>query len=60
MPRWLLKPAGWWVPALRENHEMMYQLDRDYRFCSEKIEKALSLSVTPYPDGVATTWASSN
>jgi len=20
MPRWLLKPAGWWVPALRENH----------------------------------------
>jgi nucleoside-diphosphate-sugar epimerase len=59
MPRWLLKPAGWCVPALRENHELMYQLDRDYRFSSEKIEKALCLSATVYTQGVAATWASS-
>ncbi len=58
MPRWLLKPAGWWIPALRENYELMYQLDRDYRFSSEKIDKAMGLSATAYTDGVAATWAS--
>lgn len=58
MPRWLLKPAGWWAPTLRESHEMMYQLDRDYRFSSEKIDKAMGLSATPYTEGVAATWAS--
>lgn len=58
MPRWLLKPAGWWVKAIRENNELMYQLDRDYRFSSGKIEKALGLHATAYRDGVAATLAS--
>lgn len=57
MPRWLLKPVGWWVKAIRENHEMMYQLDSDYRFSSAKIEKALGLKATAYADGVAATLA---
>lgn len=59
LPRWLLGPLGWWVPALRENREMMYQLDRDYRFSSARIEQAFGLSATPYPAGVAATWAGS-
>lgn len=58
MPRWLLKPLGWWVPALRENQELMYQLDRDYRFSSSKMEQALSLRPTSYRDGVAASLAS--
>lgn len=58
MPRWLLKPLGWWVPALRENQELMYQLDRDYRFSSAKIENTLGLRPTPYRDGVAASLAS--
>lgn len=59
MPRWLLRPLGWWLPALRENQELMYQLERDYRFSSKKIEDALGLAATAYADGVATTLAAS-
>lgn len=58
LPRWLLKPVGWWVKAVRENHELMYQLDRDYRFSSGKIEKTLGLQATAYPAGVAATLVS--
>lgn len=55
LPRWLLKPMGWVVPALRENEEMMYQLEQDYRFDSRKIEQAFDLRATPYRDGLAET-----
>lgn len=59
MPEWLLGPLGWFVKPLRENREMMYQLNRDYRFASGKIEQALGLTPTPYPAGVGATWAAS-
>ena len=42
-PRWLLKAMGWFVPVLRENDEMMYQFQHDYRFDSGKIERAFGL-----------------
>ncbi len=58
MPGWLLKPVGWWMQAIRENHELMYQLDRDYRLTSTKIETTLGLQATVYADGVAATLAS--
>ena len=55
VPRWLLKAMGWWVPALRENDEMMYQYRHDYRFGSSKIEQAHGLLPTCYGDGLSVT-----
>jgi nucleoside-diphosphate-sugar epimerase len=55
VPRWLLKVMGLFVPALRENEEMMYQLEHDYRFDSRKIEQAFGLRATPYREGLAAT-----
>lgn len=55
-PRWLLRMMGLFVPVLRENDEMMYQFERDYRFDSSKIATAYGLQATPYADGIARTW----
>lgn len=52
-PRWMLKIMGMFVPVLRENEEMMYQFDYDYRFDSSKIEAAFGLQATPYRQGIA-------
>lgn len=57
-PAWLLHAMGWFVPVLRENREMMYQYEHDYRFDSRKIEQAFGLQPTPYVDGLAQTWRS--
>ncbi len=51
-PRWMLKLMGIFVPVLRENEEMMYQFEYDYRFDSSKIESALGLQPTPYRQGI--------
>lgn len=51
-PRWMLRLMGLFVPELRENDEMMYQFERDYRFDSSKIEAALGLQPTPYAAGI--------
>ena len=55
LPRWMLRLLGLFVPALRENEEMMYQLEQDYRFDSRKIQQAFGLRATPYRDGLAAT-----
>lgn len=52
-PRWMLRMMGWFVPVLRENEEMMYQFDHDYRFDSSKFEAAFGQHATSYRDGVA-------
>lgn len=54
-PRWLLSLMGLVMPVLRENAEMMYQFDHDYRFDSTKAARALGLTATPYRDGIAAT-----
>lgn len=56
-PRWMAKMMGFFIPTMRENEEMMYQLLHDYRFESSKIEAAFGLRATPYPDGVGATLA---
>ncbi len=33
---WLLRVIGWMIPAVRENHEMLYQVKHDYVFDSSK------------------------
>lgn len=54
-PRWLLKAMGLFVPVLRENDEMMYQFEHDYRFESTKFETAFGVQATPYREGIART-----
>jgi nucleoside-diphosphate-sugar epimerase len=56
-PRWLLALMGLFVPVLRENREMMYQFECDYRFDSSKAERALGLTATAYRAGIAATLA---
>jgi nucleoside-diphosphate-sugar epimerase len=54
-PRWLFKAMGWCVPLLRENNEMLYQLEHAYRFDSSKTDKALGWYATPYGAGLRQT-----
>jgi nucleoside-diphosphate-sugar epimerase len=54
-PRWMLLLLGVFVPLVRENIEMLYQFEHDYRFDSSKIETAFGLTATAYRDGIAAT-----
>lgn len=51
-PGWMLKLMGLFMAVLRENDEMMYQFEYDYRFDSSKIESAFGLQPTPYVQGI--------
>ena len=51
-PRWILRLMGIFMPVLRENEEMMYQFEHDYRFDSSKIESIFGLQATPYRQGI--------
>ncbi len=55
-PNWMIAAMGWFVPALRENKEMLYQLERPYRFGGNKTEQHLGWQATHYPHGLAQTW----
>jgi nucleoside-diphosphate-sugar epimerase len=52
-PRWMLRLMGLFVPVLRENDEMMYQFEYDYRFDSSRIQSAFGLTATAYRQGIA-------
>lgn len=52
-PRWVLRLMGLFIPVLRENEEMMYQFEYDYRFDSSKIESAFALTPASYRQGIA-------
>jgi nucleoside-diphosphate-sugar epimerase len=54
-PRWMLSFLGVFVPVLRENMEMLYQFEHDYRFDSGKVERAFGLTATTYREGIAAT-----
>ena len=51
----MLLLTGIFVPVVRENMEMLYQFEHDYRFDSSKVERALQLTATGYRDGIAAT-----
>jgi nucleoside-diphosphate-sugar epimerase len=55
VPRWMLFLMGIFVPVVRENMEMLYQFEYDYRFDSSKAERALELAATGYREGIAAT-----
>lgn len=52
-PRWMLRLMGLAMPMLRENDEMMYQFEHDYRLDSGKIRAAYGLEATSVDDGIA-------
>ena len=54
-PRWMLSLLGVFVPVLRENMEMLYQFEHEYRFDSTKLERAFGLTATAYREGIAAT-----
>ena len=54
-PRWMLRLMGLFMPVLRENDEMMYQFEYDYRFDSSKVQSQFGLTATPYSNGIAVT-----
>ncbi|MCB2203581.1 NAD-dependent epimerase/dehydratase family protein [bacterium] len=54
-PRWMLRVLGLFMPVLRENDEMMYQYEHDYRFDSSKFTTAFGMEPTAYRDGIAVT-----
>ena len=54
-PGWMLFLMGLFVPVLRENKEMMYQFEHDYRFDSSKLERRFSVQPTEYRTGVQAT-----
>ncbi len=54
-PGWMLSLMGLFVPVLRENKEMMYQFEHDYRFDSGKLERALNVQPTDYRTGIKAT-----
>jgi nucleoside-diphosphate-sugar epimerase len=51
-PRWMLGLMGLFVPVLRENMEMLYQFEHDYRFDSSKLEQAFTAQATSYREGI--------
>ena len=53
VPRWMLSLVGVFSPLIRENVEMLYQFEYDYRFDSSKLERAFGLTATPYQTGIA-------
>ena len=57
-PPWILQLMGIFMPVLRENDEMMYQFEHDYRFDSSKIESAFGLHGTPYRQGISESFVS--
>jgi nucleoside-diphosphate-sugar epimerase len=54
-PRWMLSLMGVFAPVLRENLEMLYQFEHDYRFDSSKLERAFGVTATTYRGGIAAT-----
>jgi len=54
-PGWMLSLMGLFIPVLRENKEMMYQFEHDYRFDSSKLEQAMNVQPTDYRKGIKAT-----
>ena len=54
-PRWMLMLIGIFVLLVRENIELLYQFEHDYRFDSSKVERALGITATAYREGIAAT-----
>ncbi len=55
LPGWGMKALGFFIPILREMHEMRYQYDRDYYFDSSKFSKSFGYKPVTNAEAVKTT-----
>lgn len=55
LSRLMLRIVGMFIPAVKENMEMLYQFDSVYLFDSSKFDKAFDFKATSYQDGIAQT-----
>ncbi len=62
LPKWLIGAIGWFSPAMREVHEMLYQDEFGYVLNSSKFETAFSFKPTSYEEGIKATaeWYAAN
>jgi nucleoside-diphosphate-sugar epimerase len=51
-PGFVLNLMGLFNAVLRENREMMYQFNHDYRFDSSRVEAEFGMKATSYADGI--------
>lgn len=50
--RLMITILGWFIPAVKETKELLYQYDRDYEFKSDKIFNAFGIKPTSIDDGL--------
>lgn len=55
LKKWMIQAAGYFVPIIKENIEMLYQNEHDFLFDSTKFERAFNFIPTDYKDGIAAT-----
>lgn len=55
LKKWMIQAAGYFVPIIKENIEMLYQNEHDFLFDSTKFERAFNFVPTDYKDGIAAT-----
>lgn len=55
LPAIIFKVIGWFVPMMRELHDMIYQYDRDYFFDSSKFNKRFNYKPISNKDAVIET-----
>ncbi len=62
LPKWLIRLIGWFNPAMREMHEMLYQDEFGYVLNSSKFEKTFRFVPTSYEEGIKATaeWYAAN
>ena len=50
--KWMLRILGFFIPVIKENMEMLYQVSEPYIFSSAKFEKHFSFNPTSYKEGI--------
>ncbi len=50
--RFMISIMSWFIPAVKESKELLYQYDRNYEFKSVKFEKAFKMKPTPIDEGL--------
>ena len=52
IPKWMLRILGIFIPVIKENMEMIYQVSEPYIFGSDKFEKHFNFMPTSYEEGI--------
>ncbi len=55
IPKWMLSALGLFIPPIKENMEMLYQMENPYLFNSSKFENKFDLKATPIRQAVKET-----